>query len=67
MNQHDKPRHQDQDGKGRAGREYPHGSGDRNAWAPFGAERMPRHHGGTQREPVDEAPEDAGGTPARGG
>lgn len=65
MNQQDKRKHRDQGDKDRADREYPHGSGDRNAWAPFGEERMPRHHGGTQREPVDEAPEDAGDTPAR--
>lgn len=35
---------------GREQREYPHGSGDRNAWSPFGKARMPKHEGGTQRE-----------------
>ncbi|MDH5830178.1 hypothetical protein QFW80_06555 [Luteimonas sp. M1R5S18] len=30
-------------------RSYPHGSGDRNSWSPFGKDRMPIHEGGTQR------------------
>ena len=30
-------------------REYPHGSGDRNSYAPFGEDREPRHEGGSQR------------------
>lgn len=54
----------DKTGKDRGEREYPHGSGDRNAWAPREKEPMPRHRGGTQREPVDDAPEGAGGKPA---
>ena len=36
-------------------REYPHGSGDRNSFSPFGKDRMPRHEGGAQRH----APPDA--------
>jgi len=30
-------------------REYPHGSGDRNSFSPFGKDRMPVHEGGEQR------------------
>ena len=30
-------------------RSYPHGSGDRNSFSPFGKDRTPRHEGGTQR------------------
>lgn len=37
-------------------RSYPHGSGDRNSFSPFGKDRMPRHEGGTQRH----APPDPG-------
>lgn len=41
-------------------REYPHGSGDRNSFSPFGKDRMPRHEGGAQRHaPPD--PEAEGG------
>lgn len=32
-------------------REYPHGSGDRNAWSPTGKDRMPVRGGGQQRTP----------------
>ena len=42
-------RQQDED---RQKRSYPHGSGDRNAWSPFGKERMPIHEGGTQRKEI---------------
>lgn len=31
-------------------REYPHGSGDRNAFSPTREDPMPRHEGGTQRK-----------------
>lgn len=31
-------------------REYPHGSGDRNAFEPTRDDPMPRHEGGTQRK-----------------
>ena len=31
-------------------REYPHGTGDRNAFAPTRDDPMPRHEGGTQRK-----------------
>lgn len=41
-------------------REYPHGSGDRNSFSPFGKDRMPRHEGGTQRH-APAAPDDDGG------
>lgn len=34
---------------GRRDREYPHGSGDRNAWAPTGKRRQPVHRGGSER------------------
>ena len=34
---------------GRQDRPYPHGTGDRNAWAPRHTEPMPVHEGGTQR------------------
>lgn len=34
---------------GRQDRPYPHGTGDRNAWAPRKTEPMPVHEGGTQR------------------
>ena len=35
-------------------REYPHGSGDRNSFSPFGKDRMPIHKGGSQRHaPTD--------------
>ncbi len=33
-------------------RPYPHGSGDRNAWSPTRKDPMPRHEGGTQRDPT---------------
>ena len=38
-------------------RSYPHGTGDRNAWATTGEDRMPIHEGGTQRQapPAPEA------------
>lgn len=39
----------EQDKPKRRKRTYPHGSGDRNVWSPFGKERMPVHEGGTQR------------------
>lgn len=45
-------------GEGRGEREYPHGTGDRNAWSPTGTSRMPLHRGGTQREPVKDTPAD---------
>ncbi|WP_202845550.1 hypothetical protein [Luteimonas saliphila] len=38
-----------EDGAAREQRSYPHGSGDRNSWSPFGKQRMPIHEGGTQR------------------
>ena len=31
-------------------REYPHGSGDRNAFDPTRKDPMPRHEGGSQRK-----------------
>lgn len=40
-------------------RSYPHGSGDRNTWSPFGKDRMPLHEGGTQRDAPPE-PEEGG-------
>lgn len=43
-------------------RPYPHGSGDRNSFSPFGKDRMPMHEGGTQRH----APPDSG-TDGEGG
>lgn len=48
---------------GRESREYPHGSGDRNAWSPFGKERMPIHEGGAQREAPTDAPHDDAASP----
>jgi hypothetical protein len=41
----------------RASREYPHGSGDRNAWSPFGKDRMPIHEGGSQRDAPTDTPD----------
>lgn len=40
-------------------REYPHGSGDRNAFPPTRKDPMPRHEGGTQRKAPPE-PDAAG-------
>ena len=41
-------------------RAYPHGSGDRNSFSPFGKDRMPRHEGVAERHaPPD--PEAEGG------
>ena len=46
-------------------REYPHGSGDRNSFSPFGKDRMPVHEGGAQRHapPDPEADDEQGGMP----
>lgn len=49
----------DESKKDRSQREYPHGSGDRNVWSPFGKDRMPMHRGGTQRDPVSESKDDS--------
>lgn len=38
------------DKPGREQRPYPHGSGDRNSFSPFGKDRMPIHEGGSQRQ-----------------
>ncbi len=47
---HDQPRQPaTQDPPERERREYPHGSGDRNSFSPFGKDRMPVHEGGAQR------------------
>lgn len=40
-------------------REYPHGSGDRNAFSPSRTDPMPLHEGGTQRKAPPE-PDAAG-------
>ncbi len=53
----DTPGHETPD---RQPREYPHGSGDRNAFSPTRDDPMPRHEGGTQRKAPPSAPEDAG-------
>lgn len=51
----------------RESREYPHSTGDRNAWAPTGERRQPVRGGGNQRdadpdvEPRDGEEESAGG------
>ena len=41
-------------------RSYPHGSGDRNSFSPFGKDRMPRHDGGTQRHAPPDPDGDTG-------
>ncbi|MGY1519641.1 hypothetical protein [Luteimonas sp. A482] len=47
-------------------REYPHGSGDRNSFSPFGKDRMPIHEGGSQRQaPPDPEAEGDKDTPSR--
>lgn len=45
---------------GREPREYPHGSGDRNAFSPTRDDPMPRHEGGSQRKAPPATPRDAG-------
>ena len=47
------------DAPDREPREYPHGSGDRNAFQPTRDDPMPRHDGGTQRKAPPAAPDDA--------
>lgn len=51
------------DKPGREQRPYPHGSGDRNSFSPFGKDRMPIHEGGSQRhappDPDADTDEDA--------
>jgi hypothetical protein len=47
-------------------REYPHGSGDRNSFSPFGKDRMPTHEGGSQRHATpDREAESDGDEPSR--
>jgi hypothetical protein len=47
-------------------REYPHGSGDRNSFSPFGKDRMPTHEGGSQRQaPPDPDADGDKSTPSR--
>jgi len=47
-------------------RPYPHGSGDRNSFSPFGKDRMPIHEGGTQRHaPPEPDARDDKDTPSR--
>lgn len=59
MNRDRRPDPDAQPGPGREQRSYPHGSGDRNSWSPFGHDRMPQHEGGSQRRAPPDGEETA--------